>query len=62
MLNLVKDISKKRNLYIIMVTDDLSDCEKITNIDKNRTNGNFLLTGSSNVLDHKESKDMIKSA
>lgn len=31
MLNLVKDISKKRNLYTIMVTHDLSDCEKIAN-------------------------------
>ncbi len=28
-------------------------------IDSNRTNGNFLLTGSSNVLDHKESKDTL---
>ena len=28
-------------------------------IDANRKNGNFLLTGSSNVLDHKESKDTL---
>jgi len=28
-------------------------------IDTNRVNGNFLLTGSSNVLDHKESKDTL---
>lgn len=28
-------------------------------IDANRTNGDFLLTGSSNVLDHKESKDTL---
>ena len=28
-------------------------------IDSNRQNGNFLLTGSSNVLDHKESKDTL---
>jgi len=28
-------------------------------IDSNRKNGNFLLTGSSNVLDHKESKDTL---
>jgi predicted AAA+ superfamily ATPase len=28
-------------------------------IDSNRVNGDFLLTGSSNVLDHKESKDTL---
>jgi hypothetical protein len=28
-------------------------------IDSNRVNGNFLLTGSSNVLDHRESKDTL---
>lgn len=28
-------------------------------IDTNRINGNFLLTGSSNVLDHKDSKDTL---
>jgi len=28
-------------------------------IDRNRENGSFLLTGSSNVLDHKESKDTL---
>lgn len=28
-------------------------------IDSSRANGNFLLTGSSNVLDHKESKDTL---
>ncbi|MBI3874164.1 MAG: AAA family ATPase, partial [Arcobacter sp.] len=28
-------------------------------IDANRVNGSFLLTGSSNVLDHKESKDTL---
>ncbi len=28
-------------------------------VDTNRVNGNFLLTGSSNVLDHKESKDTL---
>lgn len=28
-------------------------------IDTNRVNGNFLLTGSSNVLDHKDSKDTL---
>lgn len=28
-------------------------------IDSDRVNGNFLLTGSSNVLDHKESKDTL---
>jgi len=31
MLNLLEDISKKRNLYTIMVTHDLNDCEKIAN-------------------------------
>jgi predicted AAA+ superfamily ATPase len=28
-------------------------------VDSNRENGNFLLTGSSNILDHKESKDTL---
>ncbi|MGJ0365900.1 AAA family ATPase [Aliarcobacter cryaerophilus] len=28
-------------------------------IDTNRKNGSFLLTGSSNVLDHKDSKDSL---
>jgi predicted AAA+ superfamily ATPase len=28
-------------------------------VDENRVNGSFLLTGSSNVLDHKESKDTL---
>lgn len=31
MLSLVKEITKKRGLYTIMVTHDLSDCEKIAN-------------------------------
>jgi len=42
MLYLVKDISKKRNLYTIMVTHDLNDCEKIANRVYKVENGKLL--------------------
>ncbi len=42
----------------IQKTPTLLEYIKI-HVDSNRVNGNFLLTGSSNVLDHKDSKDTL---
>ena len=53
-----------RNLELPICLDEIQKVPTLLEyikiqIDANRKNGNFLLTGSSNVLDHKESKDTL---
>ena len=53
-----------KNLELPICLDEIQKVPTILeyikmHIDTNRVNGNFLLTGSSNVLDHKDSKDTL---
>ena len=53
-----------KNLELPICLDEIQKVPTILeyikmHIDSNRVNGNFLLTGSSNVLDHKDSKDTL---
>jgi len=53
-----------KNLELPICIDEIQKVPTILEyikmqIDSNRKNGSFLLTGSSNVLDHKESKDSL---
>ena len=53
-----------KNLELPICLDEIQKVPTILeyikmHIDTNRVNGNFLLTGSSNVLDHKNSKDTL---
>jgi uncharacterized protein len=53
-----------KNLELPICLDEIQKVPTILeyikmHIDTNRINGNFLLTGSSNVLDHKDSKDTL---
>ena len=53
-----------KNLELPICLDEIQKVPTILEyikmqIDTNRINGNFLLTGSSNVLDHKDSKDTL---
>ncbi len=53
-----------RNLELPICLDEIQKVPSLLEyikiyIDENRNNGSFLLTGSSNVLDHKESKDTL---
>lgn len=53
-----------RNLELPICLDEIQKVPSLLEyikieIDTNRKNGDFLLTGSSNVLDHKESKDTL---
>ena len=53
-----------KNLELPICLDEIQKVPTILeyikmHMDTNRVNGNFLLTGSSNVLDHKDSKDTL---
>lgn len=53
-----------KNLDLLICLDEIQKVPTLLeyikiHIDTNRVNGNFLLTGSSNVLDHKETKDTL---
>lgn len=53
-----------RNIELPICLDEIQKVPTLLehikiNVDSNRENGSFLLTGSSNTLDHKESKDTL---
>ena len=53
-----------KNLELPICLDEIQKVPSILEyikiqIDTNRKNGNYLLTGSSNILDHKDSKDTL---